>query len=181
MVTAVNTPALVGTLLRPADWLDPGNKSPATAEDAQAAVVQISAEGAKRAEAAAQAAPAAPQAEDLSARLDGGGAGQVSVQQFKASEPPAPPAGGGASARAQAPADGGGSAVGVSSTPSSSQTYDPADTDQDGQVSPRERQAYEAKLADAKQAQALANSGRAAEVGAAVKAYEAVEQLGAAG
>lgn len=193
MVTAVNTPALVGTLLRPAEWLDPGNKSPSTAEDPQAVVVKISAEGAQRAEAVTQAVTqaatqAAPNAEDLPVRLDGGGSGQVSVQEFKASEPKAPPAGG---ARAAAPAGGqapaGGAAGGVaaasvSTTPSSSQTYEPADTDEDGTVSPLEQQAYEVKLAAEKAAKAAeaAGSERTAEAAAAVKAYEAIEQLGAA-
>lgn len=196
MVTAVNTPALVGTLLRPAEWLDPGNKSPSTAEDPQAVVVKISAEGAQRAEAVTQAATqpatqaatqAAPNAEDLPVRLDGGGSGQVSVQEFKASEPKAPPAGGAraaAPAGGQAPAGGAGggvAAASVSTTPSSSQTYEPADTDEDGTVSPLEQQAYEVKLAAEKAAKAAeaAGSERTAEAAAAVKAYEAIEQLGA--
>lgn len=141
--------------------VDAGNKGNPGTEDPQAVVVRISTEGARRAEVAAQAAPGA---RDLVVQPDGDGSSPVTVQEFKAAAP----------ASGQAPAA-------AASTPSANQTYELADTNQDGEVSPMEETAYEAKLAAEKQAKAQANAPRAAEAEAAVKTYAAVEQLGAAG
>ncbi|WP_457351332.1 hypothetical protein [Roseateles sp. P5_D6] len=175
MVAAVNTQAPASPLTsgasagrteQPAKELDSGNL--------QDVVVKISTEGAKRAGTATQAAQAAPSAQGLPARPDDGGDVQVTAQQLQASAPKAPPA----------DASGGGAAPAGGETPavstSTSQTYEPADTDEDGTVSPMERQAYEAKLADEKAAAQAEKSARAAEADAAVRAYEAVEQLGGA-
>ena len=200
MVTAINTQALANSVSgsksstkteKPDSEqifkeLDTGGKGYLTVDDLQAAVVKISAEGAQRADVAAQAAPNAPSAQDLLARLDGDGNGQVTQQEFKAGEPKAPPAAAssGGGARAAAPAGGqapAGGAEAGGAVSSSSQIHDPADTDEDGKVSAREQQAYEVKLADEKAAAQEANGPRAAEADAAVKAYAAVEQLGAAG
>ncbi|KQV53031.1 hypothetical protein ASC95_09680 [Pelomonas sp. Root1217] len=180
MVAAVNTQtpaspltggASVDRTEQPLKELDSG--------DQQAAVVNISAEGAKRAGTATQATQAAPSVQDQPARLDDGSAVQVTAPQLQTSAPKAPPAdasGGGAGGAAPA----GGETTAVSTSASTSQTYEPADTDEDGTVSPMERQAYEAKLADEKAAAQAEKSARAAEADAAVRAYEAVEQLGGA-
>ena len=189
MVNAVNTQAQASSTTARTERpdaeqlfkeLDTGNKGYLTADDLQAAVVKISAEGAKRAEAASQTAPSAPSAQEVLAKLDGDGDGKVTQQEFKASEPKPPPAnasGGGARGAAPAGGAGGGGAVSSAST---NQTYEPADTDEDGKVSALEEQAYEAKLADEKAAAQAEKSGRAAGADAAVKAYAAVEQLGTA-
>jgi len=172
MVAAVNTQAPASPLTggasgdrteHPLKELDSGNQ--------QAVVVNISAEGAKRAGTATQADQGLP------VRLDDGSDVQATARQLQASAPEAPPAdasGGGAGGAA--PADSETPAVSTSTT----QTYEPADTDEDGTVSPMERQAYETKLADEKAAIQAEQSARTAEAGAAVKAYEAVEQLGSA-
>ncbi|MGM9481750.1 hypothetical protein ACS5PN_11260 [Roseateles sp. NT4] len=180
MVTTVNTPALAGLLLRPAEWADTSGKSQPKVEDQQAAVVRISPEGARQAEAAAQAAPSTQQ---LQTQPDGDAGSQVTLQASKAPEPQAAATDGGnvSVARGAPPAGGGGAASSAASTSSTRQTYELADTNQDGQVSPMEETAYEARLAAEKQAKAEASAPRAAEAGAAVKAYEAVDQLGAAG
>lgn len=178
MVAAVNTQAPASSLTggasvdrteQPAKELDSGSQ--------RAVVVNISVEGAKRAGTVTQAAQAAPSAQSLPARLDDGSDVQVTSQQLQASAPKAPPAdasdggaGGAAPAGSETPA------VSTSATP----TYEPADTDEDGTVSPMERQAYEAKLADEKAAAQAEKTARAAEADAAVRAYEAVEQLGGA-
>lgn len=178
MVIAVNNQALAGSLSaaraeEAVKDVDTGNKGNPGTEDAQAVVVRISTEGARRAEVAAQAPPSA-QAQVV--QPDGDGSSPVTVPQFKAAAPTAPPAdsGGGAPTGGQAPAA-------AASTPSASQTYELADTNQDGEVSPMEETAYEAKLAAEKQAKAEANAPRAAEANAAVRTYTAVEQLRAAG
>ena len=168
--------------------LDSGNKGYLTADDLQAAVVKISAEGARRADAAQggdAAGKPAPSAQAVLARLDSDSDGKVTEQEFKAAAPKAAPADGAGGAQAAQPAGGqpaasgvggaaGGAAGGVSS---SARTYEPADTNEDGEVSAREQQAYDAKLAADKAAQA-AGGGRTAEADAAVKAYESVVQLG---
>lgn len=134
-----------------------GDKSTPTVDEVPAAVVRISAEGAQRAEAADR---------------------QVVIQQQPgAAEPKASAAGGGAQgarpAGGQPPtgsagtADVGSQAASSTSSTSSSQPYKPADTNQDGTVSPKEQQAYNDKLAADKAA-----------AQAAVKAYQGVEQLG---
>lgn len=182
MVTTVNTPALAGLLLRPAEWADTGAKSQPKAEDQQAAVVTISSEGARQAEAAAQAAPST---QALQTGPDGGGGIAVAGQQFQAAAPQAAPVGAGDAAAARSPSptvsQGPAGAAASSAGASASRTYEPADTDQDGQVSPMEETAYEARLAAEKQAKAEAGAPRVVEVDAAVKTYAAVEQLGAAG
>jgi hypothetical protein len=149
----------------------------------QAVVVNISAEGAKRAGTATQAAQAAPSAQGLPARPDDGSDVQLTAQQLQASAPKAPPAdasGGGAGGAAPAGGETPAVSTSASTSTSTTQTYEPADTDEDGTVSPMERQAYETKLADEKAATQAEQSARTAEAGAAVKAYEAVEQLGSA-
>lgn len=181
MITAVDAQALASTTnadraRRPESeplfkQLDSGNKGYLTVDDLQAAVVRISAQGARRADAAA---PAAPGAQDILARLDGDGDGKVTRQEFKAAEPKGAATGGGGAAPAGAQAPAGGAAA------SSTQVDEPADTNEDGKVSALEQQAYEAKLAAEKAAAATA-SGRSSGAVAAVKAYEAVEQLGQAG
>lgn len=187
MITAVNAQALASSVSAgPAERpdaeqafkaLDSGNKGYLTVDDLQAAVVKISAEGAKRAEAPA---PAAPSAQQMLAKLDGNADGKVTQQEFKAAQPKAPPPTGG-----QAPAGGADRSAGggAAATGSSTKAYEPADTNEDGKVSAQEQQAYDAKLAAEKVAQEAqkAGSGRSSEADAAVKAYESVEQLGAAG
>jgi EF-hand domain pair/EF hand len=194
MVTPVNTQALAsfvsgGASSRSVERpdaeqafkaLDSGNKGYLTADDLQAAVVKISAEGARRAD---TAGPSAPSAQEMLAQLDGDGDGKVTRQEFKA-DPKASPSGGaqGASpAGGQPPAGAagaGGGSKAASSTSSSSETYEPADANEDGKVSAQEQQAYDAKLAAEKAASLAASSGRATEADAAVKAYEAVGQFG---
>ncbi len=189
MVTPVNTQTLARSLLRPAEWADTDNKSQPTAEDPQAVVVQISVEGARQAEAAAQVTSNAQQ---LQVQPAGDGGEQVAPQASTAAAAPqtAPASAGNVNvARGATPAGGqspaagvgGGAASTTASTSVSSQNYVPADTNQDGEVSPIEETAYEAKLAAEKQAQAEASAPRAAEADAAVKTYQAVNQLGAAG
>ncbi|MDR7333271.1 EF-hand domain-containing protein [Roseateles asaccharophilus] len=184
--------AAAGTALRQAERpdserafeaLDSDGKGYLTVQDLQAVVVRISSAGAQRAE--ADDAPAAPSAEETLARLDGDGKGQVTRQEFEAAEPrPAPAqdatrAGGASTAAPQAAPSGGGAAGAPSATSASSinQTYEPADTDEDGQVSAREQQAYDARLAAEKAAAQTAGSSRNVEADAAVKAYAAIEQL----
>lgn len=182
MITAVNTQALASSVAagraeRPdADQafkaLDSGGKGYLTADDLQAAVVKISAEGAKRADATDRAAPSGQQ---VLAALDGDGDGKVTQQEFETAESKASPssAGGAAPSGGQAPA-----ARGVAAS-STAKTYEPADTNEDGKVSAQEQQAYDAKLA-AERAARAASSGRSDEADAAVKVYESVEQLGQA-
>lgn len=177
MVAAVNIQAPASPLTggasvdrteQPHRELDSGNQ--------QAVVVNISAEGAKRAGTATQADQGLP------VRLDDGSDVQVTAPQLQTSAPKAPPADasrGGAGGAA--PAGGETTAISTSTSTSTAQTYEPADTDEDGTVSPMERQAYETKLADEKAAAQAEQSARTAEAGAAVKAYEAVEQLGVTG
>ncbi|MFG6431741.1 hypothetical protein [Roseateles sp. LYH14W] len=103
-------------------------------------------------------------AEQAAKAQDGGGNQQSAVVRISAQG--ARPAGG------QPPAGAGAKAAGATS--SSAETYEPADANEDGKVSVQEQQAYDARLA----AEKAANSGRTAQADAAVKAYEAVEQLG---
>jgi EF-hand domain pair/EF hand len=195
MVTTINTQALASSVSSGASSrraerpdaeqafkaLDSGAKGYLTADDLQAAVVKISAEGARRAD---TAGPAAPGAQEMFAQMDGDGDGKVTQQEFKAAEPKAPPSGGAQGAKpagGQPPASAAGAGAGTkaaSSTSSSSETYEPADTNEDGKVSAQEQQAYDARLAAEKAATQAAGSARTAEADAAVKAYEAVEQLG---
>jgi len=142
--------------------------------DPQAAVVKISAEGAKRAEASSPPAPSsqpASGAADATALVDSDGDGKATHHEFRDGAPKTPQT---RVTIAQAAPAGG--SVGLSPVGSSSQVYDPADGDGDGKVSARELQAYDAKLAIEKAAQATASSSSAA-----VKAYAAVEQLSQAG
>jgi hypothetical protein len=166
MVTAINPQALAGSVTSGASAgrAEQLAKEPQTVDDLQAVVVRISAEGAKRSDAPTQAAPSA---QELAGQVagDGDGDGQVTPQAIKASEPREP----------AAPAEEG------SAVSSTSPTYEPADTDEDGTVTPQEQQAYEVKLADEKAAAQAANSARPVAADAAVKTYEAVEQLGVAG
>ncbi|PZP30732.1 MAG: hypothetical protein DI603_14525 [Roseateles depolymerans] len=168
--------------------LDTGSKGYLTADDLQAVVVKISAEGAKRADAAGSA----PSAEDLAKQLDTDGDNQVSLAEFKAAEPKqgaqggAAPAqgaqaGGGARAAGGAPAaggTGGGGASSVSSsgssssTSSTSSTYEPADTNEDGKVSTEEQQAYDAKIAE--QRAEASGQARTKEADTAISTYESV-------
>ncbi len=109
MITAVNTSAASSSSSAPQaakpdaeqvfKSLDTGGKGYLTADDLQAAVVKISAEGARKADAAGQSAPSA---EDMLAKMDSDGDGQVTLDEFKAAEPKAPPPGA---------AQGGGSSV----------------------------------------------------------------------
>ena len=64
--------------------LDSAEKGYLTVDDLQAAVVKISAAGAKRAEAAGQSAPSAQKLFD---RLDGDGDGKLTQQEFEAAVP----------------------------------------------------------------------------------------------
>jgi hypothetical protein len=166
--------------------LDTGSKGYLTVDDLQAAVVKISAEGARQADATGKAAPSA---EGMLAKMDGDGDGKVTLDEFKAAEPkgPAPGAaqgGGGAVANSQGGrggqgqvvAAGGQSGGAASSASATTQAYEPADTNEDGQVSAKEQAAYDAKLA-AQKADAQAGSSRNAEADAAVRAYESVDQL----
>lgn len=86
--------------------LDSGGKGYLTADDLQAVVVKISAEGAKR----ASGSGSTPSAQDLVQRLDADKDGKVSETEFKAGAPKAPSASearqGEASAPAQASAGG---------------------------------------------------------------------------
>lgn len=175
--------------------LDTGSKGYLTADDLQAVVVKISAEGAKRADAAGSA----PSAEDLAKQLDTDGDNQVSLAEFKAAEPKQGAQGGaaqaqgaqaGGGARAAAPAGGGAPAAGgaggggaggassvsssgsSSSTSSTSSTYEPADTNEDGKVSTEEQQAYDAKIAE--QRAEASGQARTKEADTAISTYESV-------
>ena len=181
MVTAVNTQALASSvsgngraekpdtepqLKQP----DSGDKSAPSAADLQAVVVKISAEGASRAAAGGQVAPST---EDIPAGQDIDGDGKATAHEFRDGAPKAPqtrvtvaqqgpsavPAGG---LPRVSSADGGASPLSTSS-----KTYDPADANEDGTVSAQEGQAYGAKLA----------ADKAAQAASAVKTYQAVEQL----
>jgi hypothetical protein len=193
MVTAINTQALANSVSgskssakteKPDSEqifkeLDTGNKGYLTVDDLKAAVVKISAEGAKRADAAGKAAPSA---EEMLAKMDSDGDGKVTQQEFKAAEPKGPPAGasGAQSAKpasGQAPAAGAGKSSSSDSTSSTAKTYEAADTNEDGKVSAKEQAAYDAKLAAEKAATQATSSGRTAEAEAAVKTYESVDQL----
>ncbi len=70
-------------------------------------------------------------------------------------------------------AEGTGTTPGLSSI---GKAYDPADVDRDGAVTPRERAQYDTRLATERAAEAAAQA-RTPEVDAAVKEYEAVEQM----
>ncbi|MFG6486632.1 EF-hand domain-containing protein [Roseateles sp. BYS78W] len=199
MITAVNTQALASSVSSGSSTskagrpdaeqvfkeLDAGNKGYLTVDDLKAAVVKISVEGAKKADAAGKTAPSA---EEMLAKMDSDGDGKVTLDEFKAAAPKGPPPGaaqGGGNSiaksqggQAQAAAASGGKSGGTASA-SSTKTYEPADTNQDGKVSAQEQAAYDAKLAAEKAAQA-ASSGKTAEADAAVKTYESVEQLGKA-
>lgn len=195
---------------KPPKALDGGSKADLAADAPQAAVVKISAEGARRAQAAQgadTASEAASGAQTALAKVGSDGDGRAIPQEFKAETPAASPADGANAAgtasgagrpHGVAPAGGqplaaasgaaaGGPAAGApasASAGSSTRTYEPADVNEDGTVSPQEQTAYDVKLAAekaaAKLAESAANSGRSAEAGAAVKAYAAVEQLGQA-
>lgn len=144
--------------------LDSGDKGYLTVDDLQAAVVKISAAGAKRAEAAGKSAPSAQKLFD---RLDSDGDGKLTQQEFEAAVPKGLRGGGPAGAGGAKPAGGQAPAGGAGASPStdgSSDIKEPADTNEDGKVSAKEQAAYDAKLA--------------AERAAAVKAYESVGQIG---
>jgi len=78
------------------------------------------------------------------------------------------------------PPPAGGGSQAASTTGGGAETYEPADANEDGKVSAQEQQAYDARLAAERAAAQGAGSRRTAEADAAVKAYEAVEQLGQA-
>lgn len=122
--------------------LDTNNKGYLNASDLASALVTISPQGAQLSADDAQA-----KAEADLARMDMDSDGQVTLDEFKAAEPPAPPAGSqaqtgaGTAGSAPPPSGGGAPAAGASS----SQSYEPEDTNQDGTVTEQERQAYAAK------------------------------------
>jgi hypothetical protein len=117
--------------------LDTDQKGYLTVSDLASAVVNISSQGSQLSADDAQA-----QAEEMFAKMDSDGDGQVTLSEFEDAAPPTPPAG---SPPAQGGAGGGGAPPPAASSSSSSQTYDPADTNEDGTVSETERQAYAAK------------------------------------
>lgn len=127
--------------------LDTDQKGYLTVSDLASAVVNFSPEGSQLSADDAQA-----KAEEMLAKMDSDGDGQVTQSEFEAAAPPKPPEGGmppqGSEGAPPGPPPaggpgGGGGAAGASS--SSSKTYDPADTNEDGTVSEKEREAYAAK------------------------------------
>lgn len=136
--------------------LDQDNKGYLTESDLTSAVVNISPEGTQRAQQAQ--GDAETKAKEAFAKMDSDGDGQLTQSEFEAAAPPSPPSDTQANATqaaAQAPsgappAGGGGGAPGAGAASSSEQTYDPADTNEDGTVSEQEQLIYEAKQAAAK-------------------------------
>ncbi len=143
--------------------LDTDQKGYITASDLVSAKVSLSPEGTQRSDADAQA-----KAEAAIKRMDSDGDGKVTQQEFIAAAPSKPPASGGGKPQGAPPAGGGGGGKAGASS-SSSETYDPADANEDGTVSEQERQAYQTQHPSA--SESTARDRRASE---AVDTYEAV-------
>jgi hypothetical protein len=154
MVTPISSgsgPVAAPPPLKPEDAfkkVDVANKGYVTEAELASAIVQLSPEGISLAQADAQSL-----AQAAFTKMDADRDGQVTLGEFKAAAPRQGPAGGpppgsrpgppggpppGGGAVAPAGAQGAGAA-------SSTQKYDPADTNQDGTVSEAERLAYASK------------------------------------
>lgn len=135
--SALRAPPKAPDLTQVFNDLDTDQKGYLTVSDLASAVVNISSQGSQLSADDAQA-----QAEEMFAKMDSDGDGQVTLSEFEDAAPPAPPQGG-AGGPPPAGAGGGGGAAAAGSA--SSTSYDPADSNEDGTVSEQERQAYAAK------------------------------------
>jgi len=183
MINAVNTQALASSVSasraeKPAsDPPESRGKGDLTAQDLQAGIVKFSSEASLLATAGGAARPSAQDV--LTVPTDDGG--KAAAQPAKAAAPQPQPqvqqdaapasAGGQPSASAAASTE-------AASASSSAKTYEPADANEDGTVTPQEQQAYDAKVAAEKATLAAVGSSRIAEADAAARAYAKVEQLG---
>lgn len=139
--------------------VDVANKGYVTESDLASAIVQLSPEGVSLSQTDAQAV-----AQKAITQLDTDRDGKVTLSEFEAAAPNRSPYDGPTSGRSPGPHGGGPPPGGGAGAPpaghnaestGSSQTYDPADTDQNGTVSETERLAYSNKrLTDAAPASA---------------------------
>jgi hypothetical protein len=128
--------------------IDTTNKGFITEPEMASAIVQISPEGMSLSQADAQS-----MAKDAFAKMDANADGKVTGTEFKDAAPKGPPQGGPSGGRPAGPPPGPPPGPGAgdsterkeSAASSSSTSYDPADTNQDGSVSEQERLAYAVK------------------------------------
>ena len=128
--------------------IDSTHKGFITESELASAIVKISPEGMSLSQAHAES-----MAKEAFAKMDANADGKVTGSEFKDAAPKGPPQGGPPGGRPAGPPPGpppgggpGGPAGGKASAASSSSTsYDPADANQDGNVSDLERLAYTAK------------------------------------
>jgi len=124
--------------------LDSSNKGYITESDLASAIVQFSPEGMRLSQADAQAV-----AKDAFSKMDVNADGKVTSGEFKDAAPKNSPQGGPPGGRPSGPPPGGGpggpGGPGGAKAAGSSESYDPADTNQDGTVSELERLAYVGK------------------------------------
>lgn len=126
--------------------IDATNKGYITESDLASAIVQFSPEGMSLSQTDAQS-----MAKEAFTKMDANADGKVTSSEFKDAAPKNSPNGGPPGGRPSGPPPGGGpggpgGAKGAAGS-SSKQSYDPADTNQDGTVSEMERLAYSSKQA----------------------------------
>jgi hypothetical protein len=126
--------------------IDSTNKGYITESDLASAIVQFSPKGMSLSQTDAQS-----MAKDAFTKMDANADGKVTSSEFKDAAPKNSPNGGPPGGRPSGPPPGGGpggpgGAKGAAGS-SSKQSYDPADTNQDGTVSEMERLAYSSKQA----------------------------------
>lgn len=125
--------------------IDSTNKGYITESDLASAIVQFSPEGMSLSKADAQAV-----AKDAFSKMDANADGKVTSSEFKDAAPKNNPNGGPPGGRPSGPPPGGGPGGGPggakgAAASSSNQSFDPADSNQDGTVSEMERLAYASK------------------------------------
>lgn len=128
--------------------VDSTNKGYITESDLASAIVKFSPEGMSLSQADAESV-----AKEAFTRMDADSDGKVTQAEFKDAAPKSPPNGGPSAGRPDGPPPGPPPGAGPGGPPSasgaktsgSSQSYDPADTNQDRTVSEMERLAYASK------------------------------------
>lgn len=148
--------------------MDTQRKGYLTLDEFSSAEVNMSAEGRRQAD-----APNRPSAQEAFAAMDADADGKLTATEFEQAAPQQGPdattGAGGPPPRAGGPPPGG--AARNQSADDSSQTYDAADSNQDGTVSLQEQQAY-----DAEQAQANTRTSSASpDTQVALQTYQALQ------